>query len=150
MKKLEVILLCLLITGCSHSVGANHPAVILDALYEQHEQWRGTPYHLGGYGKEGIDCSGFVALTFNELFEVRLPRSTRKQAQIEAEIPKVMIETGDLVFFKIPNQGDIYHAGIYLNEGNFLHASTSKGVMISNLQAQYWSDNYWKAVRVLP
>ncbi len=149
-KLLASLLLFNVLISCSHSVGANHPAVLLDSLYERHEQWRNTPYQLGGYDQTGIDCSGFVALTFAELFDIQLPRSTRQQARIDAEIPKVLIETGDLVFFKIPKQGDIYHVGIYLEEDNFLHASTTKGVMISNLQAQYWSDSYWKAVRVLP
>ncbi|WP_223788223.1 NlpC/P60 family protein [Marinicella meishanensis] len=143
------LLLCGLV-GCSHSVGANHPAVMLDALYDRHEQWQGTPYELGGYDRQGIDCSGFVALTFAELFDVQLPRSTRDQAQIDAEIPESWLRTGDLVFFKIPKQGAMYHVGIYLHDDQFLHASTSRGVMISNLQADYWSDNFWKAVRVLP
>ena len=149
-KLLASLLLFNVLISCSHSVGANHPEVILGSLYERHEQWRNTPYKLGGYDLNGIDCSGFVALTFADLFDVQLPRSTRQQARIDAEIPLALIKTGDLVFFKIPKQGDIYHVGIYLNEDNFLHASTSKGVMISNLQTKYWTDNYWKTIRVLP
>ena len=149
MKTVLLILISALM-GCSHSVGANHPAVILDALYDRHEQWQGTPYVLGGYDQQGIDCSGFVALTYAELFDIQLPRSTRDQAQIDAEIPPSWLQTGDLVFFKIPKQGAMYHVGIFLEGQQFLHASTSKGVMISDLQADYWARNFWKAIRVLP
>jgi len=145
-----LLILILPLMGCSHPVGANPEAAVLAALYDHHEQWVGTPYQLGGYDQNGIDCSGFVALTFAELFDVPLPRSTRAQAQIDAEIPQSWLQTGDLVFFKIPNQGEIHHVGIYLHDDQFLHASTSNGVMISNLQAGYWSDHYWKAIRVLP
>lgn len=123
---------------------------VLAALYQQHSEWRGTPYRLGGYNRSGIDCSGFVALTMADLFAVSLPRTTLQQSKLTPKVSASQLQTGDLVFFKIPGQGKTYHVGIYLEQGRFLHASTSRGVMISALTLDYWSRNFWQAVRVLP
>ena len=150
MKRSLMILCFSILVSCGHSVNSHHPAVVLDTLYQRHEQWQGTPYQLGGYGKAGIDCSGFVALTFAEEFDIHLPRSTGKQAKLEGKIPQEMLQAGDLVFFKIPQQKKYDHVGIYLEAGQFMHASTSKGVVISDLTDGYWRHHFWQAVRVLP
>ena len=56
------------------------------------------------------------------------------------------LQAGDLVFFKTGILGK--HVGIYVQGGEFLHASTTKGVMVSNLSDPYWSSHYWKTVRI--
>ncbi len=143
------LLLVSLVLGCGHSIEANHSEDLLDQLYQRHDQWQGTPYRLGGMSKQGIDCSGFVQLTFAEEFDLQLPRTTESQAQLSKQVKQKNLRTGDLVFFKIPNQGKLHHVGIYLEDDQFLHASTSKGVIISSLQDAYWRENYWQSVRVL-
>lgn len=64
------LLLVSLVLGCGHSIEANHSEDLLDQLYQRHDQWQGTPYRLGGMSKQGIDCSGFVQLTFAEEFDL--------------------------------------------------------------------------------
>ncbi len=125
------------------------PQSHLMALFQRHEVWQNTPHKIGGFDHNGVDCSGFVVLTFAEEFGIDLPRSTQDQAKIGNEIPAHTMNTGDLVFFKIPNQKRYYHVGIYLENQKFLHASSSKGVTISDLNNSYWHSNYWKSIRVL-
>lgn len=119
---------------------------ILDLLYQQVEAWEGVPYRLGGLSKEGIDCSGFVYMTYLNQFNKRLPRSTYRQSKVGDQVFQRDLDAGDLIFFRIGYS--TRHVGIYLENGLFAHASKSSGVMVSNLQDTYWSKRYWKAVRI--
>ena len=119
---------------------------ILDLLYQQVEAWEGTPYRLGGLSKEGIDCSGFVYMTYLNRFNITLPRSTHQQSQVGDYVFKKGLRAGDLVFFRIGYS--TRHVGIYLENGLFAHASKSKGVMLSRLQDDYWSKRYCKTIRI--
>jgi cell wall-associated NlpC family hydrolase len=120
---------------------------ILEALYRQHQEWQGTPYRLGGQSKRGIDCSGFVQLTYQSKLGIPLPRTTEQQATLGLEIHQEQLHTGDLIFFKINRY--TRHVGIYLDNNRFLHASKSSGVMISELDSAYWQSAYWKSKRIL-
>jgi cell wall-associated NlpC family hydrolase len=73
------------------------------------------------------------------------------QAEDGRTIPKSHLQTGDLVFFDTNgvNTGAISHVGIYVGENKFLHADSTHGVMISNLNSDYYTRNYVKSVRVL-
>lgn len=117
---------------------------LLAKLYQQHASWHGTPYRIGGNSRSGIDCSGFVQVTYRDLFAVDLPRTTTQQFRSGPHISRTDLQTGDLVFFR---QGR--HVGIYLENHKFLHASTSRGVMISDIRNPYWTRHYWRAVSVL-
>lgn len=130
------------------AVYPDHPDshIIRDLLYRQVKEWKGTPYRFGGLSKEGIDCSGFVFITYLDRFGIRLPRSTYQQSQIGKYVFQRDLSAGDLVFFRIGYK--TRHVGIYLENDLFAHASTSRGVMLSNLQEAYWSKRYWKAVRI--
>lgn len=112
-------------------------------LYQQHEAWHGTPYRIGGISRSGIDCSGFVQVTFRDLFGMNLPRTTEQQLRVGQPIHRAQLQSGDLVFFRNGR-----HVGIYLEDHKFLHASTTRGVIISSLKNTYWSRNYWQAVKV--
>ncbi len=120
----------------------------LNKLYAKHDEWKGTPYVLGGLSKNGIDCSGFMYLTASEELGIELPRTTRAQALRGKRINKNDLQTGDLVFFKTGKK-KINHVGIYLENGKFLHASTSKGVMISDINGIYWKETYWQSRRII-
>lgn len=148
MRLFLIMLLCLAQMSCSHTVESKSDKQILNKLQSQYDSWQATPYQIGGLSRKGVDCSGFVQLTFSDEFNIQLPRTTAQQSQTGKTIKKDQLMAGDLIFFKIPKQGKIYHVGIYLENNLFLHASTSVGVTISNLDNIYWAKNYWKSQRV--
>ena len=120
--------------------------VVRHKLYSFYSQWKGTPYKIGGLSKQGVDCSGFVYLSFTNLFDRSLPRTTLEQRKLGYKIPRKYLQSGDLLFFK--TGWFTHHVGIYLENHLFLHASTSKGVMISSLQEEYWLDSFYIAKRL--
>lgn len=123
------------------------PELVREALLAQHERWAGTPYRIGGTGRSGIDCSALVQTVFSETFRLQLPRSTGEQVRQGTQISRDELQVGDLVFFRPPGRYD--HVGIYVGDGYFLHASTSQGVMLSELDNSYWQRYYWQARRTL-
>ncbi|MCW8907574.1 MAG: NlpC/P60 family protein [Sedimenticola sp.] len=120
---------------------------VLARLYRQHQEWQGTPYRIGGQSRQGVDCSGFVQLTYRQRLGLDLPRTTERQATKGAPVERHQLSSGDLVFFLI--DGRTRHVGIYLDRQQFLHASKSQGVIISDLDNPYWQAAYWRARRVL-
>ena len=149
---ISLIFLSLLISGCiSNTQPTPAPPLtgktdISRALLAQHSNWQGTPYRLGGVDRQGIDCSAFTKLTYRQLFNIHLPRTTEAQAYYGESISKSHLRPGDLVLFKTVG-GKQRHVGIYLQEDTFVHASTSKGVTLSKLSNPYWQQHYWKAIR---
>jgi cell wall-associated NlpC family hydrolase len=115
-------------------------------LSAQLREWQGVRYREGGLSKRGVDCSGFVYLTYLQRFGIRLPRTTGGQAAIGTPVRSNQLRPGDLVFFK--TAWKTRHVGIYFGNRQFIHASTSNGVMASSLENPYWSRAFWKAVRV--
>lgn len=116
------------------------------ALRQYFASWEGTRYRLGGLSRKGIDCSGLTLLTYKELFGRELPRTVREQVKQGRKIPKTALQAGDLVFFKTGTFQR--HVGIYLEEDLFIHASRSRGVMISSLNNIYWQKRFWQAQRL--
>ncbi len=119
---------------------------ISEALREYYTGWQGTRYRYGGLSHDGVDCSGFTLLTYKELFGQDLPRTVQEQIKEGTKISKSSLRAGDLVFFKTGRSQR--HVGIYLEDDLFIHASRSKGVMISNLNDLYWQARYWKSQRI--
>lgn len=154
----SLIVLAALLSGCSsnHPISGptpeqqrldlSNPSWVKQTLYAQYDEWRAVKYKIGGLSKSGVDCSGFVFLTYDSRFSIKLPRSTDEQVNTGPEISQNKLVPGDLVFFKTGKT--IRHVGIYIEDRKFLHASTEKGVMISTLDDQYWARTYWKSVRV--
>lgn len=148
-----LLLICLVLAGCSsHAPRPNarlsDSIEVLSQLDDQLSQWRGTPYRYGGLNRNGIDCSGFVYLTFRDRFGLQLPRSTEEQTEIGSRIDKDQLMPGDLVFFKTGSGGSGLHVGIYEQGDLFIHASTSRGVVRSSLNNVYWKRAYWQARRI--
>ncbi len=127
-------------------VDASDSESVKDALYAQYDEWKGTRYQIRGLSKNGIDCSGFVHITFKSKLGVILPRSSDLQAELGTDVDKDQLQAGDLVFFKTGRR--LRHVGVYLEDGRFLHASTKLGVVISHLNENYWKSAYWKAKRL--
>ena len=115
-------------------------------LNQQYKDWNHVQHRMGGTSKNGIDCSGLVYKTYRTKLGVDLPRSTESQSKTGSAVKQKHLRAGDLVFFKT----GIFsrHVGMYIDKGDFLHVSTRKGVMISNLDEPYWRSTYWKARRV--
>ncbi len=116
-------------------------------LKEAHREWEGTPYILGGTGIGGLDCSAFIQIVFQDYFGVELPRNTRQQLQEGESVRRNQIRPGDLIFFRTGR--NLMHVGIAMEDGDFVHASVSSGVMISNIGQRYWASRYLSTRRVL-
>ncbi len=120
-------------------------------LYAEVSLWLGVPYRYGGLSRKGLDCSGFAYLIFQKVYGLNLPRSTADQSTMKMkQISKGSLKTGDLVFFATSkNKNRINHVGIYLKDGSFIHASTSKGVIVSHLDEGYYNRTWKKGGRIL-
>lgn len=120
-------------------------------LYLEAASWLGVPYKYGGTSRSGVDCSGFTHLMYKTVYGKTLSRQSSAILQNDCKkINKKDLREGDLVFFRtdgkkssIPN-----HVGIYLKEQKFIHASSSKGVVISALDNSYYERNWLAAGRV--
>jgi probable lipoprotein NlpC len=102
-------------------------------LYEFIEEWKGTKYEFGGLNKRGIDCSGLVYLAYRDVYDKLIPRNTKDQLEIIKRKYEGQLKEGDLVFFDYDNK-KFSHVGIYLQNGYYFHAGTSKGVMVAKLK----------------
>jgi cell wall-associated NlpC family hydrolase len=110
----------------------------------------GTPYRWGGNTPEGgFDCSGLVGYVFLDAAGVYLPRTTREIARFKAQTPaRDRLASGDLVLFA--NGGEVFHVGIYVGEGRFVHAPSTGGtVRLDRLDGPYWGRHYTGARRIL-
>lgn len=117
-----------------------------EALRQHFDDWRGTRYRFGGVSHAGVDCSGFTQLTYREVFGIDLPRTVKEQLKSGSRIPRKALQPGDLLFFKVGRAQR--HVGIYLEKNLFMHASQSKGVIISTLNNVYWQKRFWQAHRL--
>lgn len=112
-------------------------------------QEMGKPYKWGGIGPDGYDCSGLVYALFNEL-GITLPRTSKAQASVGTYVAKEDLVYGDVVLFARDGK-NINHSGIYVGNGEFVHAPQSGDVVkITSLMSGYYADSYYTARRVLP
>lgn len=116
-----------------------------DRLWQVYERYAGVPYQYGGTSAEGFDCSGFITTAFREGLNQQLPRTTAQMLRFGEVVAPDQIQPGDLVFFRIG--GKEQHAGIYMGGDRFMHASTSVGVTLSELDGYYWKDRFTQARR---
>ncbi len=114
------------------------PLTKLDRSLEQEiEKWLGTPYRYGGTSGTGVDCSGLVGNIYRTVYNKNLPRTSADMYRQSKKVGRSGLQKGDLVFFKIRNSR-VNHVGIYLGNDQFVHASSSRGVMISSLDEAYF------------
>lgn len=115
----------------------------------------GTPYKWGGTSKAGMDCSGLVCTSYKAV-GINLPRTVVDQAKLGKDVDIASLRKGDLVIFRIrrKGKGKVWHTGIVQEVINkdkilFVHASSSKGVTVSNLMSDYYQKWFRKARRIL-
>ena len=119
-------------------------------LRKEAESWIGVPYRYGGHSRKGTDCSGLVMEVYAAVYGKKLTHNSADLHNKECRhIKERELREGDLVFFRFSKSGRINHVGIYLENGNFVHASSSRGVIISNLDEAYYRRGFVGAGRVL-
>lgn len=116
-------------------------------LFSFIDSWWEAPYQFGGSTKSGIDCSGFACNLFSTVFNKDLPRTAKEQYNVCIKTGREKLQEGDLVFFN--TKGSVSHVGVYLEEGYFVHASTTNGVTINNLDDDYYSARFLGGGRVV-
>ena len=109
-------------------------------MFEFIDDWYGTPYRLGGSTKKGIDCSAFTQFLFAGVYGLSIPRTAKDQYGQTSRISRTELKEGDLLFFN--TRGGVSHVGVYLQNNKFVHASTSGGVMISDIFEEYWARKF--------
>lgn len=117
-----------------------------NAIVKTAEKYLKTPYRFGGETPKGFDCSGFVKYVYGQ-HGIKLPRTADVQFQKGKRVDRTSLKPGDLVFFTTYAPG-ASHVGIYYGGGKFIHASSSRGVMISRLDENYWKPRYLGARRI--
>jgi cell wall-associated NlpC family hydrolase len=108
-----------------------------EKLYRFIDDWMGVKHSSGGMNKSGVDCSGFTLILEREIFNRSVPRTARQMAEsVKRKYEEDLVE-GDLVFFDFNGQ-KFSHVGVYLQNNRFVHVSTSKGVIVSNLKDSWY------------
>ncbi|MBN9296122.1 MAG: C40 family peptidase [Filimonas sp.] len=132
-------------------------AIVLDASVEKMtnlgllraiDYWWGTRYCLGGSTTNCVDCSAFTLAVMRDVYNVPLARTAQEQYNNSDRVEVEDLKEGDLVFFHTSGRS-ISHVGIYVINNKFVHAATSGGVMVSDLNDKYWQARYKGAGRVI-
>jgi cell wall-associated NlpC family hydrolase len=178
MRKFFYLLVCLSLSGCfvkknttysktktvtvepsdekvaevnTFKSGTSNPKA--DSVISTAMKYTGVRYKFGGTTKKGMDCSGliYVALLDNE---INFPRVSHRMADQGKRVLVEMVERGDLLFFRTKKGGKrINHVGLVVNvqenEIKFIHATSSRGVIVSSLREGYWNQSFVKATRIL-
>lgn len=115
-----------------------------EKLYRFIDSWMGVPHRSGGMDKKGVDCSGFTTILEKEIYNRAVPRTAKSMAESVKRKYEDDLKEGDLVFFDFQGQ-KFSHVGVYLHNNKFVHASTSKGVIISDLKDPWYYKYFSRA-----
>jgi len=132
--------------GVASSSGSSLSAFgLTDQQFENNiKEYLNIPYRKGGASKNGMDCSGFVRTVYNRFFDIELPYNAHAQFGFSGlkKIDPLDMQPGDLIFFANNKKKRINHVGVYVSGGQFIHASSSQGVTVSNLDDRYWKKRF--------
>ena len=154
MKRAVLFLLVLLLAACTASryqrpdrAVSGDENITCSNVISAARPWLGVPYKYGGSDYGGVDCSGFVQQIYRQVFEITLPRTTGAMFEGGAFVRAGWLSCADLLFFKNVRGAGVDHVGIYIGNNKFVHASTSQGVVISDLTSDYYSEHFVAARR---
>lgn len=103
--------------------------------------WIGVKYKYGGNDKRGVDCSGLTCNIYKKVYNQSLHRSSFDQHSKDVKkVKRSKLKTGNLVFFATGSTNKVSHVGIYLKDNKFIHASSSRGVVVSDLRDEYYKN----------
>lgn len=125
--------------GNNASVSTPQSAALVSAA----RAWLGTPYRYGGEDRKGVDCSGLVLKVYKDALGISLPRNSGEQREYCTPASLGSLIPGDLIFFATgKNKSKVSHVGIFVGENQMIHASASKGVILSSITEPYYTRTY--------
>lgn len=144
----------LFLVSCAASKKASVRDMKVERVIQSARSYIGTPYKYGGTSRAGMDCSGLLINSFRAA-EITLPRTSSAQSKIGTEVRMKELKPGDLVFFATGNKKrKVTHVGMVTEvkgdrEVKFIHASSSLGVVETNIYADYYQKRFRGARRVI-
>ena len=124
----------------------------VDKVLNFASQQLGKPYVWGAQGPNSFDCSGLTYYVYKNAAGITLPRTSVEQSKYGTTVSKSNLKAGDLIFFDTsgPNDGGVSHVGIYVGNGQMIHASSSqKKIVKVSVETSYWNNAFVRAKRVL-
>jgi cell wall-associated NlpC family hydrolase len=158
---ISLILIAIIFASCKSTAVSTsktdkkNTSYLVEQIIKSASENIGAPYKSAGVTKSGFDCSGLVYSTFKQ-FDIKLPRSSVEQSKVGTDLGKNISKAkkGDLIFFKTNHRSQINHVGIVIetkeDELEFIHSSTSKGVIISSTKEPYYDRTFAQLNRILP
>ncbi len=131
----------------AEKLGVEEKEIRNEKLYKFIDEWYSVPYKYGGKNKKGIDCSAFAGILCSTIYNKKLSPSSKAISEETKKISVNDLREGDLVFFII-NGKSVSHVGVYLQHNKFVHATTKKGVIISDLNEPYYIKYFYSAGRI--
>lgn len=117
-------------------------------IVSEAKRYLGVPYLWGGNTPNGFDCSGFVQYVLKQC-GLSVPRTTELQVSFGTSVSKSSLHPGDLVFLQNTYRAGVSHVGIYIGNNQMIHASSSKGVIVSDLSSSYYSEHYHSGRQII-
>ena len=118
-------------------------------LWQAAQSWLNVPYKYGGLDRNGIDCSALSRTLYRDAFGIELPRMAKDQMKEGTFVRQPWLKEGDLLFFRDDRGSFQDHVGVFLGDGQFIHASSSQGVTISDLFSKFYQERLIMARRYL-
>ena len=136
----------------SSSNSSNSSSSSVNAVLNLAAQQLGKPYVWGAQGPSSFDCSGLTYYVYKNAAGITLPRVSSDQSRYGTTVSKSNLKAGDLIFFDTSgsNNGAVSHVGIYVGNGEMIHASSSSSKIVQvSIETSYWNNAYVTAKRVL-
>ena len=148
-----LFILSTILTSCTSTMTTSRSRPDLNnpkkaQLWDHAQTFLGTPYRLGGSDRSGMDCSGLVVRLYRDVYRIKLPHNTYDLYKKGNTVSLRGLQVGDLVFFRETKGTNISHVGVYLGDGLFIHASSTRGVVLSRLKDAYYKNRIVGACRI--